>query len=123
MTDIASIKMQIATYMDECMALDGVLGCAVVSRTGIPLGKRIEQCLSIPSFVAMGATILGMAEAAASMMQFSCPVSVFIEVDEGGILIMSAGGDTLITVIINKSADIQSLKRELAVIADDIGKE
>lgn len=122
-SNIASIKRQIATYLDECMALDGVSGCAVVSRTGALIGKQIDQGLSIPSFAAMGATILGSAEAAASMMHFSRPASVFVEVDDGGILVMGAGKDALITVIINKSADIQSLKRELAVIADNIGEE
>ena len=115
--------MQIATYLDKCMALDGVSGCAVVSRTGALMGGRIDKGLSTPSFAAMGATILGAAEAAASMVHFSRPASVFVEVDGGGIIVLGAGKDALITVIINKSADIPSLKRELAVIADNIGEE
>ena len=115
--------MQIAACLDECMALDGVSGCAVVSRTGALMGKRIDEDLSVPSFAAMGATILGSAEAAASMMHFSRPTSVFVEVDEGGIFILGAGKNALITVIINKSADISLLKRELAVMADKFGVE
>ncbi|WFN34812.1 roadblock/LC7 domain-containing protein [Methanogenium sp. S4BF] len=122
-SNIASIKRQVATYLDECMALDGVSGCAVVSRTGALIGQRMDRSLSALSFAAMGATILGSSEAAASMVHFSRPSSVFVEVDDGGILVLGAGNDALITVIINKSADIQSLKRELAVIADNIGEE
>ena len=103
MTDIASIKRQIAPHLDACMTLEGVLGCVVVSRTGVLLGKQIDHCLSIPSFAAMAASIHGSAEAATSMMQFSRPSSIFVESDGGGILVMGAGKDALITVIINKS--------------------
>lgn len=105
------------------MALDGVSGCAVVSRTGALMGKRIDEGLSVPSFAAMGATILGSAEAAATIMHFSRPTSVFVEVDDGGIVILGAGKNALITVIINKSADISLLKRELAVMANKFGVE
>lgn len=122
MNDISSMKERIANYLDECMALDGVSGCAVVSRTGALMGKKIEQSLSAPSFAAMSATILGSAEAAAGMMRFPRPSFIFVEVEEGGIIVSGAGKDALITVIINKSADIQSLKRELAVIANKIGE-
>ncbi|GAB7015736.1 roadblock/LC7 domain-containing protein [Methanogenium cariaci] len=123
MSNISLVKKQIAAHLDECMALDGVSGCAVVSRTGALMEKRIENCLSAPSFAAMSATVIGSAEAAASMLHFSRPASVFVEGDDGGIIVLSAGKDNLITVIINKSADIQSLKRELAVIANNIGEE
>ena len=122
MSNISSIKMQIAAHLDACMTLDGVLGCVIVSRTGALMGKRVEQGISVPSFAAMGATILGSAEAAAGLVHLSRPSSVFVEVDDGGVIVMGAGKNALITVIINKSADIQSLKRELAVIAGNIGE-
>ncbi|KAF1078902.1 roadblock/LC7 domain-containing protein [Methanogenium sp. MK-MG] len=105
------------------MALDGVSGCAVISRTGALMEKRIDSSLSVPSFAAMTATVLGSAEAAASMLHFSRPASVFVDGDDGGIIILGAGKAALITVIINKSADIELLKRELAVIANNIGEE
>ncbi len=114
--------MQIAAHLDACVALDGVLGCVIVSRTGALMGKRVEQGISVPSFAAMGATILGSAEAAAGLVHLSRPSLVFVEVDDGGVIVMGAGKNALITVIINKSADIQSLKRELAVIAGNIGE-
>lgn len=117
-----SMKKQIETYLDECMTLDGVLGCAVVSRTGALMGKKIDQGISAPSFAAMGATILGSAEAAAGMVHLPRPDSVFVEVEGGGIIVMGAGKGALIAVIINKSADIQSLKRELAVITNKFGE-
>lgn len=122
MSNISSVKMQIAAHLDACVALDGVLGCVIVSRTGALMGKRVEQGISVPSFAAMGATILGSAEAAAGLVHLSRPSLVFVEVDDGGVIVMGAGKNALITVIINKSADIQSLKRELAVIAGNIGE-
>lgn len=87
------------------------------------MGKKIDQDFSIPSFAAMSATILGSAEAAAGMMHFSSPSSIYVEMDESGIIIQSIGKDKLIAVIINKSVDIQSLKRELAVITNKIGEK
>ncbi|WP_062400165.1 roadblock/LC7 domain-containing protein [Methanogenium cariaci] len=85
MSNISLVKKQIAAHLDECMALDGVSGCAVVSRTGALMEKRIENCLSAPSFAAMSATVIGSAEAAASMLHFSRPASVFVEGgDDGG---------------------------------------
>ena len=122
MSNISSIKMQIAAHLDACMTLDGVLGCVIVSRTGALMGKRVEQGIAVPSFAAMGATILGSAEAAAGLVHLPRPSSVFVEVDDGGIIVMGAGKNALITVIINKSADTQSLKREVAVIAGNIGE-
>ncbi|MDE4907045.1 roadblock/LC7 domain-containing protein [Methanogenium marinum] len=123
MSNRTSVKMQIAAHLDACMALDDVLGCVIVSRTGALMGKMVEQGISVPSFAAMGATILGSSEAAAGLMHLSRPSSIFVEVDEGGILVMGAGKNALITLIINKSADINSLKGELAVIASNIGEE
>lgn len=123
MNDEISMKKQMEAYLDDCLALDGVFGCAVVSRTGALMGKKINQDVSAPSFAAMGATILGSAEAAAGLVHFPTPASVFVEVEGGGILVVGAGARALITVIINKSADIQSLKRELAVIANKIGEK
>lgn len=122
MSNISSIKMQIAAHLDACMTLDGVLGCVIVSRSGALMGERVEQGISVSSFAAMGATILGSAGAAAGLVHLSRPSSVFVEVDDGGIIVMGAGKNALITVIINKSADIQSLKRELAVITGNIGE-
>ena len=119
----SSAKRQIETYLDECMALDGVSGCAIVSRTGALMGKKIEGGLAIPSFAAMSATILGAADAAASIIHISRPTSVYVDVDDGGIIILGSGKNALTTVIINKSADIESLKRELAVITDNFGEE
>ena len=123
MSNSSSIKMRIAAHLDACMALDGVLGCVIVSRTGALMAKRVEHGISVPSFAAMGATILGSAEAAAGLIHLSRPSSIFVEVDEGGIIVMGAGKNALITVIINKSADIESLKGEMAVIAGNIGEE
>ncbi|WAI00792.1 roadblock/LC7 domain-containing protein [Methanogenium organophilum] len=123
MSDRISIKKQIATYLEECVALDGVSGCMIVSRTGALMGEKIDQGVSALSFAAMSATILGSAEAAAGLMHFSRPASVFVELDDGGIIILGAGKAALIAVIINKSADIQSLKRDLAVITNKIGEK
>ena len=123
MTNSVLTKRQTATHLHECVVRDDGLGCAGVLRTGAVIGEWVEQFLSIPSFAAMSARMSRSTEAAGSMVHFPCPGSVSAESDEGGIITMGVGRDALTTVIINKSPDIESLKNELAVTANDIGEE
>ncbi|NYT06520.1 MAG: roadblock/LC7 domain-containing protein [Methanomicrobiales archaeon] len=117
-------KEHIQGFVREIMALGGVDACALVSRDGIIMEKCIEQQnVHAPTFAAMSATMLASTEAAAGTIHIEPPKCVTAEGKTATILVMGAGSGALITTLLNISADITSVKEQLAEIARRIGEE
>jgi predicted regulator of Ras-like GTPase activity (Roadblock/LC7/MglB family) len=123
MTEKRPLKEKIQGFIDEIMALEGVDACAIVSRDGLIMGKCFEQHIPASTFAAMSATMLASSEASASLVHVKPPSVVLAETDNATILVMGAGSGTLITSLLNISADITSVKEHLTEISRRIGEE
>ncbi len=80
-----------------------------------------EEDISSSLFAAMSATVLASAEAAASSIHIPSPSSVTIATDNATILVMGLGEETLITAVVERSADFRAVRDRLAAIAAKIG--
>ncbi|MCM2465298.1 roadblock/LC7 domain-containing protein [Methanoculleus oceani] len=111
-------------YVDEIRSVAGVAACALVSDEGRIMGKYFrEGNLSSSLFAAMCATVLASAEAACGSANIERPSMVTISAADATILIVSAGETALITAVIEKSADLSTVQRQLLDIAVRIGEE
>jgi len=111
-------------YIGEIQSVVGVTACALVSSEGRILGKHFpEGDLTSSLFAAMCATVLASAEAACGSVDVQRPCLVAVASADAAILIVSAGEATLITAVIDKSADLPTVQRQLLDIAARIGEE
>lgn len=110
-------------HIDEIRSVAGVVGCALVSCEGMVMGKYFPAGgLSSSLFAAMCATVLASAEAACGSVDIERPSAVTITATDATILIVGAGEAALITAIIDKSADLPGVRRQLLDIAVRIGE-
>jgi predicted regulator of Ras-like GTPase activity (Roadblock/LC7/MglB family) len=124
MSNHPSVGKKAHEYIEEIRSVFGVLACALVSQDGIVMGKFFqEDNLSSSLFAAMSATVLASAEAAANSVHIQPPTSVLIIAPDATILVMSAGEAALITAVIEKSADLPTVQKELSAIASKIEGE
>jgi predicted regulator of Ras-like GTPase activity (Roadblock/LC7/MglB family) len=117
------IKQRIQEIIDEIMAIGGVTGCAVVSREGAVLGKSFEDDSPVATFAVISATILASSEAAATIIHLASPLSVLTETENGYLLMVDAGGRIFISAVLDRSAEVSSVKGRLTEIAGIIGEE
>lgn len=112
------------SYIDEIRSIAGVAASALVSCEGVVLGKYSrEGNLSSPLFATMCATVLASAEAACGSVRIQNPSMVTIAATDSAILIVSAGEAALIAAVIDKSAELSTVQRQLLDIATRIGGE
>ncbi len=120
----SSMEERAQRYTDEIRSVIGVVACALVSCEGIVMSKYFrEDGVSSLLFAAMSATVLASAEGACNSLHVQSPSMVTITAPDTTILIMSAGEDALITVVIDKSADLPTVQERLREIAIRIGEE
>ena len=111
-------------HIDEIQSVVGVAACALVSSEGRILGKRFpEGDLTSSLCAAMCATVLASAEAACGSVNMERPFLVTVTSADATILIVSVGEAALITAVIDKSADLPTVLRQLLDIAVRIGEE
>ena len=123
MSSHPSIEENAGRYIDEIRSVVGVAACALVSGEGTILGKYFREGNSTSSlFAAMCATVLAASEAACGCVGIERPSVVSIAAADATILIVSVGEATLITAVIDKSADLPTVQRELLDIAVRIGE-
>ncbi len=111
-------------YIGEIQSVAGVTACALVSSEGKILGKHFpEGDVTSSLFAAMCATVLASAEAACGSVGIDRPCLVAVTSTAATVLVVSVGGATLITAVIDKSADLPTVQRQLLDIAVRIGEE
>jgi predicted regulator of Ras-like GTPase activity (Roadblock/LC7/MglB family) len=111
-------------HIDELRSVAGVAACALVSSEGTVMGKYFRDGSLLPSlFAVMCATVLASAEAACGSANIERPSMVTITTADAVILIVGVGEAALITAVIDKSADLSSVQRQLSDIAVRIGEE
>lgn len=111
-------------HIDEIRSVAGVAACALVSSEGTIMGKHFRDGSLLSSlFAAMCATVLASAEAACGSANIGRPSMVTITAPDATILIVGVGEAALITAVIDKSADLSTVQRQLSDIAVRIGEE
>ena len=110
--------------IEEVQSVAGVTACALVSDEGRVLGKHFPKGdLTSSLFAAMCATVLASAEAACGSVGVDRPFQITVASSDATIFIMGVGEATLITAIIDISADLPAVLKKLLDIAARIREE
>ncbi|MGM0510459.1 MAG: roadblock/LC7 domain-containing protein [Thermoplasmatota archaeon] len=104
----------------EKLKQEGILGSAVISRDGIVLNSDLPPSTHEETFAIMCATIVGAANTANKELDRSSPEKVIIDAKEGRILIVSAGRNKILSVLLDSTHDIKKIFQRAKKIASEI---
>ncbi|MDI6718380.1 MAG: roadblock/LC7 domain-containing protein [Methanomicrobiales archaeon] len=117
-------KETVARAIDRIRSIHGVIACALVTKTGIMMGKYFEEGGESARLVGvMCASILSSADAVASILDLGSPSSIIINSGNAKILLMSAGEKILLIAVVRISTADQETIEQLREVADRIGSE
>ena len=116
------LKEKISSFIETIRSIDGVAACALVSRDGIIAGKYFDRDLNEPWFGALSATILASAESVGSIIRMKSMMSITLRAQEASIVVMGAGENFLIAVILADSADPDAVHAALLPVVRKIGE-
>jgi predicted regulator of Ras-like GTPase activity (Roadblock/LC7/MglB family) len=116
------LKEKISAFIETIRSINGVAACALVSRDGIIAGKHFDRDLNEPWFGALSATILASAESVGSIIKMKSMESITIRATDATIVVMGAGENFLIAVILTGSADPGAVHTALLPVAKKIGE-
>jgi len=121
MSSSGTLKEKVRHFINDIVAVPGVIDCALVSNDGILIGKSFEDPISAQSFGAMCATMIASSEAAASVVGMTTPLWALVRSDERMIIIVGGGPRLLIAAIVDGGADIKEVSARLLEIGESIG--
>jgi uncharacterized protein len=116
------LKEKISAFIETIRSIDGIAACALVSRDGIIAGKHFDRDLNEPWFGALSATILASAESVGSIIKMKSMESITIRAKETSIVVMGAGENFLVAVILAESADLEAVHAALLPVVKKIGE-
>ncbi len=116
------LKEKISAFIETIRSINGIAACALVSRDGIIAGKHFDRDLNEPWFGALSATILASAESVGSIVKMKSMESITIRAKDTSIVVMGAGENFLIAVIVADSADPGAVHAALLPVAKKIGE-
>ncbi|MBS7249470.1 MAG: roadblock/LC7 domain-containing protein [Candidatus Freyarchaeota archaeon] len=96
-----------------------VEGAAVITRNGTLITSSLPQDVDGQKFAAMAASLVGASETVAALLK-SFMKRAIIEVERGKLLALGAGPKTILVVLLNDRADIESLLKEIEAHRKDI---
>ncbi len=117
------LKERISEFVKEVSAIEGVDGCALISKDGIMIGKAFPREISEKWFSAMSASVLASAESAASIIGNTPPVHIRIDAPDGRILIHDAGEKLLVVAVLFRAVDPEPIAEQIEAVARRIGEE
>lgn len=116
------LKEKIKGYIEKIRNIEGVLGCALISRDGIMLGSSIEGELNEPWLAAMCATLFASAESASAILKMSPPEAVSVMIAGTSVAVIGAGEKLLVVAVIRDSGERTGAIRALTDLAGEIGR-
>ena len=116
------LKEKISVFIDKLRSIDGVTGCALVSRDGIIAGKYFDREMNEPWFGALAATILASAESVGSVIKMKSADSVVIRSSGASVIVMAAGDNFLIAAIIKDKTDPTKVHDQMLAVAKTIAE-
>lgn len=104
----------------EKLKREGTLGSAVFSRDGVVLNSDLPSSTHEETFAIMCATIIGAANTANGELDRGKPEKVIIDSKEGRILLVSAGKNKILSVLVDSTHDLKKIFQATKKIADQI---
>lgn len=95
---------------------------AVVSSDGLPIASALPVHVEEDKLAAMSAALLTLGERAADGLGRKSLKQVFVEGDDGYVVLMSAGSDAVLVGITSKRAKVGLVLYEMRRAADDIAE-
>lgn len=116
------LKEKISGFIDKIRSIEGVGGCVLVSRDRIISGKYFDRELNEPWFGALSAAIIASAESMGRIIRSRSIQSVMIRAQDIAVIIVGAGENFLIAVILSDNADPVTVHAEILSVAQKIGE-
>lgn len=115
------LKERIEGFIKKAMEMEGIAGCALISRDGIMLGKSLPGEFNEPWLAAMSATLFASAESASSILKLPPPEGVSISAQDTTIRVLGAGEKLLLVAVIRKDAEPSPVPERLQALVREIG--
>ncbi|WP_323748487.1 roadblock/LC7 domain-containing protein [Anaerosoma tenue] len=117
-----SREEQLAQALDELMREDGdIQAAALVSLDGFTMASALPAGMQADRVGAMSAAILGLGERAAAELGRGHLSQVFIEGENGYVLLIAAGSRAVLTAMADPSAKLGLVLYDMKAIAERIG--
>ncbi|HSQ21684.1 MAG TPA: roadblock/LC7 domain-containing protein, partial [Coriobacteriia bacterium] len=119
----ASREEQLAEALDELMRNDGdIQAAALVSLDGFTMASALPAGMQADRVGAMSAAILGLGERAAAELGRGHLSQVFIEGENGYVLLIAAGNRAVLTAMAEPSAKLGLVLYDMKSTAERIGQ-
>ncbi|MBN2848157.1 MAG: roadblock/LC7 domain-containing protein [Coriobacteriia bacterium] len=119
----ATREEQLAEALDELMRNDGdIQAAALVSLDGFTMASALPAGMQADRVGAMSAAILGLGERAAAELGRGHLSQVFIEGENGYVLLIAAGSRAVLTAMAEPSAKLGLVLYDMKSTADRIGQ-
>jgi hypothetical protein len=115
------LKEKVRGCVEKIQAIEGIAGCALISRDGIMLGKAMQGDFNEPWFAAMNATLYASAESAAGILKIPPPEAVSFSSGGTTILVTGAGDRLLVVAVLQAGSDARAVQSRLQSVAGEIG--
>ena len=102
--------------------LGNIEACAIVSRDGLLISSDIPEGIMSETFVAMSATMFGVAETVSMELGRGLPRRVIVESQDCKFICMGAGPKALLVVMAKPEADLSLILVEIEKAAAKIKK-
>ncbi len=111
-----------AAFVEQIRNIDGVSGCALVSRDGIIARKYFDKKLNEPWFGALSAALLASAESAGHLLDMKNLSGVTIRAAGSSMMVMGAGEHFLIAAVLKGTARQDEVSSRISAVAAEIGR-
>ncbi|HHJ99282.1 MAG TPA: hypothetical protein ENN10_04980 [Actinobacteria bacterium] len=117
-----SREEQLAQALDELMREDGdIQAAALVSLDGFTMASALPAGMQADRVGAMSAAILGLGERAAAELDRGHLSQVFIEGENGYVLLIAAGSRAVLTAMADPKAKLGLVLYDMKATAERIG--
>ena len=114
---------QLAAALDEFLAVSpDVEAAAIVSADGLPMASALPPYVEEDRLAAMSAALLTLGERAADGLGKGDLAQVFVEGENGYVVLMNAGPDAVLVAVTSKHTKVGLVLFEMRKAASTIGK-
>lgn len=114
---------QLAAALDEFLAVSpDVEAAAIVSADGLPMASALPPYVEEDRLAAMSAALLTLGERAADGLGKGDLAQVFVEGENGYVVLMNAGADAVLVAVTSKHTKVGLVLFEMRKAAATIGK-
>lgn len=98
----------------------GVMGCGVISADGFTIASELPTSIEEQRVAAMAAAMLALGQQTTLEFSQGALKRVFIEGESGHVIVISAGGDSLLSAVVGKDAKLGLIFMQMQRAADSI---